>query len=153
GTCEDCPGRPPAPREQRGATHALVEGPGARRPGTGFDLCRTRSFLDEGTTMRRCIGRLAGGSAFLLLALSVPTRADDKLKELPPAGLSMGGGQALGIGLKHLDRFAWVGGFSSALFGRQADLVTDPSAANKKLRLLWLSCGDRDRLMDASKSF
>src|SRR5262249_58699813 len=49
------------------------------------DLCRTRSFLDEGTTMRRFTGRLAGGSAFLLLALSVPTRADDKPKELPPA--------------------------------------------------------------------
>ena len=31
------------------------------------------------------------------------------------AGLSMGGGQALGIGLKHPDVFAWVGGFSSAI--------------------------------------
>jgi enterochelin esterase-like enzyme len=67
------------------------------------------------------------------------------------AGLSMGGGQALGIGLKHLDQFAWVGGFSSALFGRQGDLLSDGDA--KKLRLLWLSCGDSDRLLDASKSF
>ena len=32
------------------------------------------------------------------------------------AGLSMGGGQALGIGLNNLDRFAWVGAFSSAVF-------------------------------------
>jgi enterochelin esterase-like enzyme len=69
------------------------------------------------------------------------------------AGLSMGGGQALTIGLKHLDKFAWIGGFSSALFGNQADLIGDPDAAKKKLRLLWLSCGDEDRLMDASKSF
>jgi len=30
------------------------------------------------------------------------------------AGLSMGGGQSLNIGLKNLDTFAWVGGFSSA---------------------------------------
>jgi enterochelin esterase-like enzyme len=67
------------------------------------------------------------------------------------AGLSMGGGQALTIGLKHLDTFAWVGGFSSALFGNQAQLA--PDGAAKKLRLLWLSCGDADRLMDASKSF
>jgi enterochelin esterase-like enzyme len=67
------------------------------------------------------------------------------------AGLSMGGGQALTIGLKHLDTFAWVGGFSSALFGNQAQLA--PADADKKLRLLWLSCGDTDRLMDASKSF
>jgi enterochelin esterase-like enzyme len=69
------------------------------------------------------------------------------------AGLSMGGGQALTIGLTHLDKFAWIGGFSSALFGNQADLITEPDAARKKLRLLWLSCGDEDRLMNASKSF
>ena len=30
------------------------------------------------------------------------------------AGLSMGGGQTLNFGLTHLDRFAWIGGFSSA---------------------------------------
>jgi enterochelin esterase-like enzyme len=69
------------------------------------------------------------------------------------AGLSMGGGQALTIGLKHPDQFAWIGGFSSALFGRQGDLLGDPEGLSKKLRLLWVSCGDDDRLMDASKSF
>jgi enterochelin esterase-like enzyme len=69
------------------------------------------------------------------------------------AGLSMGGGQALRIGLKHLDTFAWVGGFSSGLGrgGSTADLVPGPDGA-KKLRLLWVSCGDTDRLMNASKS-
>ena len=56
----------------------------------------------------------------------------------------------LGIGLKHLDEFAWIGGFSSALFGNRGNLVSDDAA--KKLRLVWLSCGDQDRLMDASKS-
>jgi enterochelin esterase-like enzyme len=66
------------------------------------------------------------------------------------AGLSMGGGQALTVGLRHPDTFAWVGGFSSALFGRPGDLV---SGAGKGLRLLWVSCGDRDRLLDASKAF
>jgi enterochelin esterase-like enzyme len=30
------------------------------------------------------------------------------------AGLSMGGGQSLNFGLGNLDRFAWIGGFSSA---------------------------------------
>ncbi len=69
------------------------------------------------------------------------------------AGLSMGGGQALTIGLRNLDRFAYVGGFSSALFGRSADLVRDPADASKKLKLLWVSCGDTDRLMDGSKAF
>ena len=69
------------------------------------------------------------------------------------AGLSMGGGQSLNIGLRHLDTFAWVGGFSSALFGRPGDLIAEPGDGSRKLRLLWLSCGDADRLMDASKSF
>jgi enterochelin esterase-like enzyme len=80
-----------------------------------------------------------------------PVQADREHRAI--AGLSMGGGQALRIGLKHLDKFAWVGGFSSALFGKQADLVADPADASKKLRLLWVSCGDQDRLLDASKSF
>jgi enterochelin esterase-like enzyme len=69
------------------------------------------------------------------------------------AGLSMGGGQALRIGLKHLDTFAWVGGFSSGLGrgGSTANLVPGADDA-KKLRLLWVSCGDTDRLMNASKT-
>jgi enterochelin esterase-like enzyme len=70
------------------------------------------------------------------------------------AGLSMGGGQSLNFGLKHLDTFAWVGGFSSAPNTKPAaDLIPDPTAAARKLRLLWLSCGDQDRLMDISQRF
>jgi enterochelin esterase-like enzyme len=65
------------------------------------------------------------------------------------AGLSMGGGQALSIGLTHLDTFAWVGGFSSALFGAQGELVGN-ATERKQLRLLWLSCGNADRLIEGS---
>jgi enterochelin esterase-like enzyme len=69
------------------------------------------------------------------------------------AGLSMGGGQALTIGLRHLELFAYVGGFSSALFGNNSELVSAPAAASKPTRLLWLSCGDKDRLMEPNKNF
>ena len=70
------------------------------------------------------------------------------------AGLSMGGGQSLNFGLNNLDTFAWVGGFSSAPNTKPAkELVTDPASAAKKLRLLWVSCGDRDRLMNISAGF
>ena len=79
-----------------------------------------------------------------------PTKADAEHRAI--AGLSMGGGQSLNIGLKHLDTFAWVGGFSSALFGGSNNLVPD-AETSKKLRLLWVSCGDTDSLMTASKSF
>jgi protocatechuate 3,4-dioxygenase beta subunit/enterochelin esterase-like enzyme len=68
------------------------------------------------------------------------------------AGLSMGGGQALRIGLKNLDTFAWVGGFSSALFGK-GDIISDYAEASKKLRLLWVSCGDKDTLFKGSEGF
>jgi enterochelin esterase-like enzyme len=68
------------------------------------------------------------------------------------AGLSMGGGQSLNFGLGNLDKFAWVGGFSSAPNTKLPDqLVPDPEAAKKQLKLLWISCGDADGLMNFSK--
>jgi enterochelin esterase-like enzyme len=80
-----------------------------------------------------------------------PVKADRERRAI--AGLSMGGGQALRIGLKNLDRFAWVGGFSSALFGGAGGVISDPEAARKQLRLLWVSCGDKDRLLKGSEAF
>ena len=68
------------------------------------------------------------------------------------AGLSMGGGQSLNFGLGNLDKFAWVGGFSSAPnTKRPEELIPDPEAAKKNLKLLWISCGDSDGLISFSK--
>jgi enterochelin esterase-like enzyme len=68
------------------------------------------------------------------------------------AGLSMGGGQTLNFGLGHLDTFAWLGGFSSAPNTRPpADLLPDPAAARKQLKLLYLSCGNKDGLINISQ--
>jgi enterochelin esterase-like enzyme len=68
------------------------------------------------------------------------------------AGLSMGGGQSLNFGLGNLDKFAWVGGFSSAPnTKRPEELVPDPEEAKRKLKLLWISCGDNDGLITFSK--
>jgi enterochelin esterase-like enzyme len=68
------------------------------------------------------------------------------------AGLSMGGGQSLNFGLGNLDKFAWVGGFSSAPNTKTPDaLVPDPEAAKNKLKLLWISCGDNDGLISFSR--
>ena len=55
------------------------------------------------------------------------------------AGLSMGAGTALATALANSDKFAWVGAFSGA--GRRW------SEPREKLRLLWLSVGDRDGMM------
>jgi enterochelin esterase-like enzyme len=67
------------------------------------------------------------------------------------AGLSMGGGQSLNFGLGHMDKFAWVGGFSSAPNTKKpAELLPDAAAA-KQLKLLWLSCGNKDGLINISQ--
>jgi enterochelin esterase-like enzyme len=61
------------------------------------------------------------------------------------AGLSMGAGQTMRIGLKHLDQFAWIAAFSGAA-GRGGSfdtLIPDPDALGK-LRLFWISSGDKD---------
>jgi len=68
------------------------------------------------------------------------------------AGLSMGGGQSLNFGLGNLDTFAWVGGFSSAPNTKPAaELVPDPEKAKAQLKLLWVSCGNKDGLIRISQ--
>jgi enterochelin esterase family protein len=67
-------------------------------------------------------------------------------------GLSMGGGQAFTIGLKHMDLFAWVGEFSSGLVSdtefhldkHLPGFLDHPEDVNRKLKLLFLSCGTED---------
>jgi len=94
---------------------------------------------------------------------------DDLLKDLIPAieakysvqgdrehralaGLSMGGGQSLNFGLKHLDTFAWIGAFSAAPNTRKPEqLIADPAEAKKQLKLLYLSCGNKDGLINISQ--
>jgi enterochelin esterase-like enzyme len=92
------------------------------------------------------------------------------------AGLSMGGNQALTIAIPHLDKFAYVGVFSSGLLGAFRSPRTtgsDASAApvdarpsweqqhlaeldntgwKKGLKLLWFSTGKEDRLLSTTRS-
>jgi endo-1,4-beta-xylanase len=63
----------------------------------------------------------------------------------------MGGGQSLNFGLGNLDQFAWIGGFSSAPNTKTPEeLVPDPSKAKQQLKLLWISCGEKDGLINFS---
>jgi enterochelin esterase-like enzyme len=69
------------------------------------------------------------------------------------AGLSMGGGQSLNFGLGNLDTFAWVGGFSSAPNTKPgAELMPDTEKATKQLKLLYVSCGNKDGLIRISQN-
>jgi len=71
------------------------------------------------------------------------------------AGLSMGGTESLLTGLNNIDRFAWIGAFSS---GGMSDDFNAPfpkldSSANEKLHLLWISCGIDDSLIEPNRKF
>jgi enterochelin esterase-like enzyme len=90
------------------------------------------------------------GSLIPFIESKYSVKADRESRAL--AGLSMGGGQSLNFGLGHLDTFAWVGGFSSAPNTRPpAELVPDPDKATKELKLLWISCGNKDGLINISQ--
>ncbi len=71
------------------------------------------------------------------------------------AGLSMGGAESLYTGLNSLDRFAWVGAFSSGGMGADFDKEFPglDAGANAKLHLLWIACGTEDGLIKASREF
>lgn len=72
------------------------------------------------------------------------------------AGLSMGGGQSLRIGLGHLDLFSAVASFSGAVPAdfetRFEPLLKDARETNERLKTLWIGCGRQDSLFGRSSS-
>ncbi len=72
------------------------------------------------------------------------------------AGLSIRGAESLFTSLNHIDKFGWVGAFSSGGlaaddWGKVFPALDAKSAA--KLRLLWIACGKDDRLIDFNRKF
>ena len=87
------------------------------------------------------------------------------------AGLSMGGGQTLNIGIPNLDKFAYLGVYSSGVFGitgRNRDGSTnapagptfeerhqsklDDAKLKKGLKLFWFATGKDDFLVETSRA-
>ena len=67
-------------------------------------------------------------------------------------GLSMGGLESLYTGLQNTDKFAWIGGFSSAV--HSPDFEQHFATLDSKttgLKLLWIACGTEDGLIDANR--
>jgi enterochelin esterase-like enzyme len=72
------------------------------------------------------------------------------------AGLSMGGGQALHIGLSHLDSFSSIAVFSS---GQPRDFqstfqsqLANPALTNRKLQLFFIAIGRQDQGLDSNRT-
>jgi enterochelin esterase-like enzyme len=86
------------------------------------------------------------------------------------AGLSMGGGQTLNVGIPHLDKFGYLGVFSSGVFGitggnrgatnapsgpsfeEQHRTKLDDAKLKQGLKLFWFATGKDDFLVDTSRA-
>ncbi len=67
------------------------------------------------------------------------------------AGLSMGGLESLTIGLLNPTKFAWIGGFSSAV--HMVDPASLPHLSpDLAPRLLWIACGTSDDLLKPNRA-
>jgi enterochelin esterase-like enzyme len=70
------------------------------------------------------------------------------------AGLSMGGAESLLTGLNRLDKFSWIGAFSSGGLSENfaADFPQLNAGANAQIHLLWIACGTGDHLITPNRS-
>jgi enterochelin esterase-like enzyme len=62
-------------------------------------------------------------------------------------GLSMGGGQTLNIGLPNVDKFPYLGAFSSAPNTKQVNQLFTNTNIKQLLKILLLTCGTADGLI------
>ncbi|MFZ0537395.1 MAG: alpha/beta hydrolase-fold protein [Candidatus Sulfotelmatobacter sp.] len=70
------------------------------------------------------------------------------------AGLSMGGSESLLTGLNHLDKFSWIGAFSSGGIpdNFEKDFPALDAKANAQIKLLWIACGTDDHLITINRN-
>jgi enterochelin esterase family protein len=95
-------------------------------------------------------GRELFGDVFPLVEKNYRVAANRQNRAI--VGFSMGAGQSFTLGLRNLDKFAWVGEFSAGAFGQAGfDLekqvpgfLQNPTAVNQQLKLLFLGCGTED---------
>jgi enterochelin esterase-like enzyme len=76
-------------------------------------------------------------------------RASKDRRSRAIAGLSMGGATSLFVGLNAIDRFAWIGAFSSGGLGNSLEgtFAKVDARTTANLQLLWIACGSEDFLI------
>jgi enterochelin esterase-like enzyme len=113
----------------------------------GFNIWRDPAAVDHNTQlfMNMLVGEI------MPLAEGAYNIARDR-EGRAITGLSMGGLESLDTGLHNTDKFARIGGFSSAVHNLDYEhqLATlDPKTAD--LKLLWIACGTEDGLIEANR--
>ena len=139
--------RPGEPVQQPFATPAPASSP----------LTGGRAMPQPAAQTRPPSGTMATGTFEEVMVSEIIPMIDAAYRTIPDrdhramAGLSMGGMQTFQITLKHLDKFAYIGGFSGAgggFAGTPFDaktayngVLSDAAAFNKKVKLVWLGIG------------
>ena len=96
-----------------------------------------------------------GASFYKVMIQDLIPTIDSKFRTLTDrdhramAGLSWGGHQTFDLVLNNMDKFAWMGAFSGAIFGLDVKtayhgVFTRPDEFNKRIHYLYLSCGSEE---------
>ncbi|MEZ5943120.1 MAG: alpha/beta hydrolase-fold protein [Planctomycetaceae bacterium] len=79
-------------------------------------------------------------------------RVNSDRKHRAIVGFSMGGRHSTVIGMRNLDRFAYIGGMSTYPNNLEQDIIAmidgNPAKLNSQLELLWFGCGRQDRFFE-----
>ena len=157
--------------ERKAKPMIVVMGQGyARRPGDAAPSPARPARPGQKASAFRDFSKMFGAFEEVMVKDLIPM-IDATYRTIPDrdhramAGLSMGGMQTFQIGLKHLDLFAYLGGFSGA-GGGFGGIPFDPKTAhngvmadagefNKKVRLLWLGIGTAEgkRMYESVKGY
>jgi enterochelin esterase family protein len=135
----------------------------ATRPGTQAPIVGSNAWLQNLQLAFSSFEEVVLHDLIPMIDASYRTIADREHRAM--AGLSMGGMQTLFITLQHLDKFAYIGSFSGPIIPRlnagnitadnaQAETFdtktayggafADPTAFNKRVKLLWLGVGSEE---------
>jgi enterochelin esterase-like enzyme len=143
---------------ENGMTGINFQPPPPPRPGTSSNAPTPRPMASMASTIREeryaLFDSVISGDLLPFIDTHFRTIPDRDHRAL--AGLSMGGGQAVRIGLNHLDLFAYLGAFSPALFISDTmkdydGVFANAAKVNQQLRLLWIGVGSDDSLVGPVK--
>jgi enterochelin esterase family protein len=126
----------------------------ARTPGAGRGDAAENKMQREGFT------RDFLGDVIPMIESTFRVYADRDHRAI--AGLSLGGAQALALGLSHTELFSRVAAFSPAMGAANnpatggvdfESVLADSAKINNQVKFLWVSCGTEDTLFESVRQF
>lgn len=120
---------------------------------SGFDVWQDPVRVDDNTFL---FSQMLTGEIIPAVETEYNVAKDGAHRAI--AGLSMGGLEALSIGLTQPNTFNYVAGMSAAVHGEKFDqhfpaMAAGYAASHLNLKLLWVGCGTDDGLIKANRDF